>query len=94
MNNIYVNNILINNINYFNGINDSAPLTQFYLSSLINSNCINNNIILQNNPINNMDNNYFYNNNSRIILDKNNALNFSMNNFEFDGVTNTENNYK
>ena len=41
-----------------------------------------------------MDNNYFYNNNSRIILDKNNALNFSMNNFEFDGVTNTENNYK
>ena len=94
LNNIYVNNILINNINYFNGINDSAPLTQFYLNSLINSNCINNNIILQNNPINNMDNNYFYNNNSRIILDMNNVLSFSMNNFEFDGVTNTENNYK
>ena len=69
INNTNINNVIINNI-------------------LINNiNLFNSSISLHNNPLNNIDivSNYFLNNNSKILLDKNWINNNSTNNFEFMG---------
>jgi SHAQKYF class myb-like DNA-binding protein len=84
INNVIINNILVSNINLFNSNNDLDLLNQSYPNNSKTSNYINSNISLQNNPLNNIDifNNYFINNNSEILLDKNCEYNNSINNFE------------
>ena len=93
-NNISINNTLTNNINYFNCINDLDLLILFNLNNYITSNYIGNNISLQNNPLNNMDifKNYFINNNSKNLLDKNYISNYPTNNLELTGVNKIEGN--
>ena len=88
INNVIINNILINNINWFNSSNDLDLFIQPYLNNSKISNYINNNISLQNNPLNNIDivSNYFINNDSKILLDKNCVNYNSKNNFEFTDV--------
>ena len=79
------NNIFINNINFFNGINILDLLYQANLNNAINSNFISS-ILLQNNI-------YSFNNNSSNdntinLLNKNNIFNHPMNSFEANNIKN------
>ena len=82
---IPINNILINNINYFNSINNLDSLIPPYLNNSNSLNNINNGIFLQNRLLNNLDimSDYFFNNNFKKEI----------NNFEFN-IKNDEINNK
>ena len=83
------NNIFINNINFFNGINILDLLYQANLNNAINSNFISS-ILLQNNFCNNIDlfNNNSSNDNTINLLNKNYLFNHPINSFEANNIKN------
>ena len=92
LNRFPINNFFINNINYFDVINDLNSLIQLYLNNAIISNCINNNISMLNIPFNSLNilSNY---DKSKNLLDKNNIFDYPINDFELIGDNKEKDNF-